>query len=287
MLTKLQNPNALSWAGVAALAWFAILMLCVYFRTLLGVIDSWSGSPEMSHGYLVPIIVCAGLWAHRSAWAGAVRSRAWFGLWLVLLAFVLHFFATAIQNQFFSAFSFLVTIAGMLLYLEGVSKTVSIAGPLALLVFAVQPPVLLYESMTMPLQTFASISGEWILDLLGYSVLRQGNVLILPGFTLSVADACSGLASLYSMLFLSMACIVFLSWRARFVVGMLVIALVSSLFTNTLRIALTAILGTQNHAWTQGDVHDATGLATFVVGSILVLLACAVLYKREVAPHAS
>ena len=58
--------------------------------------------------------------------------------------------------------------------------------------------------LTFPLQLFASRVAERALDLLGYPVLRDGNILELASQKLSVAEACSGIRSLLSLTFLSL-----------------------------------------------------------------------------------
>jgi exosortase len=265
---------------IAAIA--AGLALCVaYWETLIGVVVSWSSSNEMSHGYFVVPLAMALLWDKRKQWLPLPVRSGRFALAALGASLVLHYVASAIQNQFLCAFALALTITFGLAYLYGWRKLRAMSAPLSLLLFAIQPPVLLYEWLTLPLQRFASASGEIVLDTLGYTVLRQGNVLHLSGFTLSVADACSGLASLYSMLFLSSCCIVLSGRRPRFTAAMLLAAVVASLVTNAVRIVVTAILGLQNHEWTQGKVHESVGLVTFVFGALLVLAAFSWLYRQE------
>lgn len=258
------------------------LALCVaYWETLVGVVLSWSNSNEMSHGYFVVPLALALLWDKRAQWSQLPARHGRFALVALGTSLVLHYLASAIQNQFLCASAFALTTTFALAYMYGWRRLRAMSAPLSLLLFAIQPPFLLYEWLTLPLQRFASASGEIILDALGYTVLRQGNVLHLSGFTLSVADACSGLASLYSMLFLSFCCIVLVGWRPWFASWMILAAVAASLITNAARIVATAMLGIQNHDWTQGKVHESVGLVTFVFGALLVLAAFSWLYRRE------
>lgn len=263
----------------------APLFAFTYFRTVLDIGRSWWFESQMSHGFLVPLVVAYGIWIYRNRLsAEPVKGTPW-GIWLVLAASFGHILATAIESRLFGSASLFVSMLGVFLYTMGARRLVVVAAPLSLALFAIQPPVLIYEALTSPLQRFASYAGEQGLDWLGYSVLRQGNVIHMAGFTLSVADACSGLGSLYSLLFVSAFCTVFFlrDWLSLFLLSAL--AVVASILTNALRIIFTAILGTRNRDWTQGSVHEAVGFFTFLLGMALLLAICAMMYKRRAGNH--
>ena len=59
----------------------------------------------------------------------------------------------------------------------------------------VAPPTFIFERLTLSLQLLASRLGEACLEALGYSVLREGNILEMVGIKLSVEEACSGIRS--------------------------------------------------------------------------------------------
>lgn len=262
------------------------LALVSFSSTLAGIYDSWNSSTEMSHGLLVVPLVLALIYLRREDLRRETFETDRLGLLGGLCALVLHPLSIAVQNQFLGSLSLFLFILSLLMALWGRRILVVLAGPLLLLAFAIQPPVILYESLTVPLQYFASASGELILELLGFTVLRQGNILQLPGFTLSVADACSGLASLYSMTFLSAACVVYAGFSRSLALHMAVAAFVVSLVANTGRIILTAILGTYRQDWTQGQVHESVGMATFLIGAAFLIAWFLYVQRRKAAPTA-
>jgi exosortase len=61
-------------------------------------------------------------------------------------------------------------------------------------------PVLIFNQIAFPLQLLASRVGETTIAAAGIPVLREGNVLELPSTTLAVAEACSGIRSLISLI---------------------------------------------------------------------------------------
>jgi hypothetical protein len=59
--------------------------------------------------------------------------------------------------------------------------------PLAFLILMV-PSTTLFSQVTFPLQIFASKTACFLLALAGVSVVREGNILILPSARMEVAE---------------------------------------------------------------------------------------------------
>jgi exosortase len=75
-----------------------------------------------------------------------------------------------------------------------------LAFPVLLLFLMVPLPAIIFNQIAFPLQLLASRAGEAALTLGGVPVLREGNVLELATTKLEVAQACSGIRSLISLL---------------------------------------------------------------------------------------
>ena len=144
---------------------------------------------------------------------------------------------------------------------------------LALLLLMFPVPGFILSTFTFPLQIVASKLAEHILDLLGYSVLREGNVLTLPGLTLNIAEACNGLRSLVALTFLGQAYTYMFDPRVwmRFVMAILIIPI--GVFANSIRIVASAVAGTINPEWAHGTFHESTGWIVFVVAFVCILCA--------------
>ena len=75
-----------------------------------------------------------------------------------------------------------------------------LAFPLGFLILMVPLPAIVFNQIALPLQLFASRAGELVLTMLHIPVLREGDVIVLAHTTLEVAEACSGIRSLISLL---------------------------------------------------------------------------------------
>ena len=111
-----------------------------------------------------------------------------------------------------------------------------------------------------------------VFSLMGYPLIQEGNVLVLPLGSVGVADACSGIRSLTGCLFAgSFLAAVFLNrfWKKVLLVG---IAMGLAFFTNLLRsLFLTAWAYAYGSDAIEGHLHDLTGFAVLGLTSIGLL----------------
>jgi exosortase len=127
-------------------------------------------------------------------------------------------------------------------------------------------PYIVYDAIAFPLKLFVTRVSIYFLKLVGVVVLREGNVIMLPLTTLEVADACSGIRSLVSLLALSVAYAFFLkiapARRALLVISAIPIAIAANAF----RVIGTGLLAQYWGAQAaEGFFHEFAGLAVFAV----------------------
>jgi exosortase/archaeosortase family protein len=120
-----------------------------------------------------------------------------------------------------------------------------------------------------------------IFNLLGYPLLQEGNVLVLPHGQVGVADACSGIRSLTGCLFAgSFLAAVFLDqlWKKILLIGL---AMGLAFLTNLLRsLFLTAWAYAYGSDAIEGRLHDATGFAVLGL-TVAGLFALLPLFRTE------
>ncbi|HZP60494.1 MAG TPA: exosortase/archaeosortase family protein [Opitutaceae bacterium] len=112
-----------------------------------------------------------------------------------------------------------------------------------------------------------------VFNLLGYPIVQEGNVLVLPHGRVGVIDACSGIRSLTGCLFAgSFLGAVFLDklWKKILLVGA---AMAFAFLTNLLRsLFLTGWAYAYGSDAIEGRLHDATGFA--ILGLTVIGLFC-------------
>lgn len=138
----------------------------------------------------------------------------------------------------------------------------------------VRLPLEIDQSLILWLQRVTSSIASELLNFFGYLHLQTGVILQFPGKSFQVADACSGVQSLYAVLFL--AAFVTCGNRRRFFHTALVIAsgLLFAGVMNVIRISLIAIAWeTSGTDLTFGVAHDVIGYIALFGAAMLVLSA--------------
>ena len=238
--------------------------IVLYAPVLAGLVRQWWIEPASSHGLLLVIV------------AGVVIHRRWERLrsfpveprdgGMVLVAAGLLIFAggTITGDVFILRVSLPLVIAGAVLLLGGTRHLRLLAAPLGLVVLAIPLPAVIVTHATMPLQLIASQVAAGVLEACQISVQRQGNLLMLDRVTLEVADVCSGLRSLVSLISVTAVCAAFFSMSARRVALLMAAAIPVAIVGNGLRVAATGLLSTwMGEAAAQGFIHDLTGYVAF------------------------
>ena len=249
----------------------ALLFLALLYR---GVVPDmtlqWYEDANYSHGFLVPLI--AGYFVYeRRREILEVEVRPWWPGFLLFALGVLQLVIGWLGTEFFTMRSSLVvTLAGMTLFLFGKGLLRLMLLPLGYLLFMVPLPYIIYDMVAFPLKLFVTKASIAFLKAVGVVVMREGNIIMLPLTTLEVADACSGIRSLVSLLALAVAYACFLKISTSRKVVLVLAAIPIAIFTNSLRVIGTGLLAQYWGAKAaEGFFHEFAGLAVFVVAIAL------------------
>ena len=169
--------------------------------------------------------------------------------------------------------SMLLVLAGPVILFLGWNLFRAVLFPGAFLLLMIPIPAILFNQITFPLQLLASQVAAAVLPVLGVPVLREGNVINLAAMPLEVAEACSGIRSLMSLVTLAII-YGYLMEKRLWVRWLLALAAVPiTVAANDVRIIGTGLLV---QYWdpeaAEGYFHASWGLIIFVI-SLLMLYA--------------
>ena len=267
------DPTALAARSAAVrLSILAALLLACYFPMILMTGQVILFGDDMAHGLFAPVVALYIAWERRDLLLKPGAPSTW-SLPLLGIAAGLGVVASLAMSSTLSRFAFLISLAGCLLLVGGGRALRGLLFPLGLLLFTFPIPDVFYGQITQPLQLLATRLSEFLLELFGYSVLRDGNVLQLTHMSLSVVEACSGLRSLVTLSFFCLVYSYFFERRLWMRVGTTLLAIPAAILVNGLRITATGALGQHDPVWTKGTYHESIGWVAFFMGAALVLLA--------------
>lgn len=274
MIVPAEGTSPSSAPELWPMLWFGGLLAIAYAFVLGRLGQQWFTDGDMSHGMFVPPLVTYIVWQRWPVLRSLPAiSNAWGGLLMLVGACMLCIGPPSLPTfVFMSRVGFVFSLIGLLLFLRGTRTLIELAYPLLLLLFMIPPPGFAFQKLTLPLQFVASVLSENLLSALGYSVLREGNVLHLPGQTLNVVEACSGLRSLLSLSFLAQAYAYLFDRRSWMRVALAIVIIPIAVMANAFRITLSAIAGGVNPEWGHGLYHEFTGWTVFVFSFIFLLI---------------
>lgn len=214
----------------------------LYHDVLPALVADWWDDPNNSHGFLVPLVSLYVAAQHRERLWGMTPRPAWSGALIVVVGILALLAGNVGAVLFVERASLVIVLAGLIVFNAGWGHFRLLAFPVLFLLLAVPPPAIVLNAVAFPLQLFAASSAERVLYMLGIPVLREGNLMQLAHTTLEVADACSGIRSLVSLLALAIVFAYFFHrfWLARLVLTLSAIPI--AVITNAGRVAGTGVL---------------------------------------------
>lgn len=249
------------------------LVAGLYAPVLAHLVEQWWEDPNYGHGFFIPLFVGSVLWQTRNHWVKIEARPSNFGLLVMLGAIGLLIVGSLGAELFTTRSSLVFLLAGMVLFLAGWKMLRAVAFPLGSLMLMIPLPVIIYNQITFPLQFVASKLAASCLESFRVPNLREGNVLLLPGYALEVAEACSGIRSLMSLMALAIVYGYFAEKRLWARIALAILMVPIAVASNAARIVGTGILAYFfGHQGAEGFFHFFSGwlIFLFAVGGMLL-----------------
>ncbi|MGA3091038.1 MAG: VPLPA-CTERM-specific exosortase XrtD [Terriglobales bacterium] len=251
-----------------------VLIVWLYASILGRLVLQWVGpahDPNFEHGIFVPLFALYVVWQDRKKLLAIPSNPSWTGFGFVLLSILLLVLGVLGAENFLSRVSLLVLLAGLIILFRGWALFRAVLFPWAFLILMVPIPNLIIQQATFPLQLLASRVATAMLEMVGVPVLRQGNMIVLAALPLNVAEACSGIRSLLSLVTLAIIYGYLMETRIWVRILLVFLAVPIAVFANSFRIFGTGMLV---QYWdpdkAEGFFHTFEGWLIFVVALVLL-----------------
>jgi exosortase B len=246
------------------LAGFAAMYLPIYWWAANGI---WQ-SDEQAHGALILAVLIWLFWGLRRDIAAVPVAPAPAWGWPLFAAGLFVYFVGRVFNISILEFaSQPFVVAGVLLLLRGRQALRLAWFPIVYFVFMIPLPSPLVDAMTGPLKQWISVIVVELLYHVGYPISRNGVIITIGQYQMLVADACSGLHSMYSLSALG-TLFMYIMGRTRrlhnviMLVSILPIAFVANIIRVTVLVLITYHLGDEAG---QGFLHGTAGMVLMLV----------------------
>lgn len=246
----------------------------------------WQRSDEYSSGLLVPFLAVYVLWARRREIAQAqIKPSVWWGLLAFVAAQAFRLFGLFHIYGSAQRLSIVMSIGALVLLLFGWRVVGRVFTVLLFLFLMVPWPNQIQGALSRPLQSWATTSAIFCLEMAGYDVVQHGNVIDIGGKLVEVAWACNGLRMVTAFFVINGLVMLLVkgAWWEKLII--LASSLPVALLCNTVRLTITAIAFTmiEGERWEE-IFHDFGGYAMMPLAIAMVVAELWLLRKLTTAP---
>jgi len=269
-------------------SWILLALPCawLYAPVVTKLVHDWAHNENYSHGFLIVPLAAWFAWQQRDRLLVAPPRPSLWGLLVVCAALALLIVGRLGAELFLTRVSMLLMLAGAILFLHGWRHLRILTFPLLFLLLMVPLPAIIFNQIAFPLQLLASRVGTAGIQACAVPVLREGNVIVLADTSLEVAEACSGIRSLVSLLTLGILYGYFTDARPWMRTAIALSTIPIAIAANAARVTGTGVLA---HYYgpqaANGFFHTFSGWLVFIVAFLLLSVAARVLAR--LAPPAA
>ena len=260
---------------LVALAGFVAMFAPSYWQAANGL---WT-TDEFGHAPIILAIAAWLFWQRRDALIDSLGTGGapWLGGAMFAGGALLYLAGRALSIASAEFVAHWLVLGAALAWLGGTRALRAAWFPWLYLLFMVPLPATLVDAMTGPLKHMVSVLVVEGLHLVGYPIARSGVMITVGPYQLLVADACSGLNSMFSLAALGTLFIHVVAARRKVAhVALLVASIVPIAFAaNVVRVVVLVLVTYHlGDAAGQGFLHGAAGM-------VLMLVALAIFFGLD------
>lgn len=255
------------WVVIGALFGFAPL---IYWH-IAGLLQK----PHYQFLYLLPIAI----WLltltsetdNSSEILNSRRRPETIGLLSAIIGIAGLFLASYLWSPWIASVAFLLAVPGLLIFNGGWMAFKRFFPTWVFLWVLVPLPFGIDEDLIVRLRGVTTRGASAVLDQIGILHDSYANIIQLPGKPLFIADACSGIHSLYVLLAAALLIVTLLRRGIIHSILLLASTFVLVIAENITRITSVAVLWERGYDYSVGTNHELLGATLFVVSLLLIL----------------
>jgi len=257
-------------------------LLALYVPTINAMAKELWVFDDQAHGPIILLVVLYLIWQLRAVFSEtSAKTQPIIGGLSFVFGLLIYAVGRSQQIFIMEIGSMVPVLGGIVLITLGFKGLRQLWFPIFFTIFMIPLPGFIIDTVTGPLKHSISMLAESFLYHLGYPIARSGVAISIGMYQLLVADACSGLHSMFSLSALGFLYLYMMRYRnlPRNIVlisSILPIAFIANLFRVIALILITYYFGDEVG---QGFVHKFAGLFLFVISLLSLFIFDAALGK--------
>jgi exosortase len=226
---------------------------------------------EASHILLVPVVAAWMFWVRRARIRYCRPSGMVVGPAIVLAGAAMYIlgFEYAVQSLWHAGA--VMVVIGCVLSVLGKNVLFRFLPAFAVLAFLIPVPGAIRQGIAVPLQTATAATTQAIFETMAIPVERSGNLLIINGTEVAVAEACNGMRMVFALVLVSYAFAFSMPLRNSVRVLVLLASPAAAIVCNVIRLVPTIWLYGFSSSRVADSFHDISGWVMLPVGFVMLL----------------
>jgi exosortase B len=275
--------------GPARLEWLPVIagLLVLYVPTFYDLATTIWQEDDHAHGPIILAVIVWLIWDRRQVLLAApARTAPVPGFSLLVLGLLLYLVGRSLGISIFEIGALVPILAGVLFAMRGWPALRTYWFMLLFVGYLVPLPGIFVDAVTGPLKNNVSAIAEQILYTIGYPIARSGVVLTIGQYQMLVADACSGLNSMFSLTAIGLLYLYLMRYKSWLHNGLILASLLPIAFCANIVRVLVLVLVTYHFGDEAGQsfLHSAAGIVLLMVALAIVFLLDAIL-SRAIKPR--
>jgi exosortase B len=250
---------------------FAVMYVPLYWWASQ---DIWQ-TEEHGHGAIILAVMVWLFWSLRAELdALPARPLPALGWPLFALGVALYVAGQMFGISILSFASQPLVVAGILLLVKGTGAIRLAWFPLVYFIFMIPLPGILVDAITGSLKGLIANIVEAMVYAAGYPIARSGVILSIGQYQLQVADACSGLHSMFSLSALGTLFMYMMGRKRKLHMGIMLASILPIAFAANIVRVITLVMVTYylGDEAGQGFLHGAAGMVLMLVALVFFFL---------------
>jgi len=279
-----------SWRFTDGMALVSLIALAIAatWPTWSDIFTTSFRNEEQSHVFLAPIVAAWLFWIRRERLRFARPHWNYSGTIIVGAGWGLAIFGFSQGFLLFEHFGAILVVVGAAITVLGMSFVLKFLPAFGALLFLMPVPGRFRQPIAIPLQQVTAQITSFGMELFGAPVARSGNVLVINGHDVAVAEACNGMRMVAALAIVTYAFVYSVPMRQSVRIGLLVFSPIVAIVCNVLRLTPTVLLYGYADTNVADLFHDLSGWAMLFVALGILWATLGLLRWLEVpiAPYA-
>ena len=250
-----------------------VLYVVTFYPAIKALIEIWSSFDEYHFAFITIPIIFYMVCHKRHQLIQSNGKNVLFCIILSGFSLVIYVLALLTQVNTIIFLSMYFTTIGIIIGIADFQSLKALSTPLLLCLILIPIPEQLYIKITFPLQLLVSKISEMLVRGFNVPILRQGNLMVIPGKSFEVIGVCSGIKSMIVLMTLSIIIGYFTLNRTYLKTILTIASLPVAIIVNSIRITgIILLFAFCKVDLSEGNLHVLTGIAVFGIAIAILLL---------------